>query len=128
MQLNKFLISETASLRDALLLIEINHHGIILTTGPTGAVTGLATDGDIRRKLLESGSLDDAIALCANAEFVWEDSATTRELLMKKLDHRIRGEARRARGRKLHAPERLQESPLERYSKADEQGEVVDPL
>ena len=90
MQLNKFLISENASLRDALLLIESNHHGIILTTGPTGAVTGLATDGDIRRKLLESGSLDDAIALYANTEFVWEDPATTRELLMKKLDHRIR--------------------------------------
>ena len=90
MQLNKFLISESASLREALLLIESNHHGIILTTDPTGAVTGLATDGDIRRKLLESGSLDDVIALCANTEFVWEDPATTRELLMKKLDHRIR--------------------------------------
>lgn len=90
MQLNKFLISESASLREALLQIESNHHGIILTTGPTGAVTGLATDGDIRSKLLESVSLDDDIALCANNEFVWEDPSTTRELLMKKLDHRIR--------------------------------------
>lgn len=90
MQLNKFLISERASLREALLQIENNHHGIILTTGPTGVVTGLATDGDIRRKLLENGSLDDAIALCANTEFVWGDSSTTRESLMKKLDHRIR--------------------------------------
>jgi D-glycero-alpha-D-manno-heptose-7-phosphate kinase len=90
MQLDKFLISERASLREALLQIESNHHGIILTTGSSGVVTGLATDGDIRRKLLESGSLDDAIALCANTEFVWEDPSTTRELLMKKLDHRIR--------------------------------------
>lgn len=90
MQLSKFLIPESASLRDALLLIESNHHGIILTTSPSGVVTGLATDGDIRRKLLESGSLDDAIALCSNSEFIWEDPATTRESLMKKLDHRIR--------------------------------------
>lgn len=90
MQLNNFLISENASLREALLLIERNNHGIILTTGTTDAVTGLATDGDIRRMLLENGSLDDAIALCANAEFVWEDPAATRESLMKKLDHRIR--------------------------------------
>ena len=90
MQLNKFLISASASLRDALLLIQSNHHGIILTTNPNGAVTGLATDGDIRRQLLKSGSLDDAIALCANSEFVWEDPATPRELLMKKLDHQIR--------------------------------------
>ncbi len=90
MQLDKFLIPESASLRDALLLIERNHHGIILTTGQAGVVRGLATDGDIRRRLLESGSLDDPIALCANTEFVWEDPSTTRELLMKQLDHRIR--------------------------------------
>lgn len=77
-------------MRDALALIESNHHGIILTTDPTGVVSGLATDGDIRRKLLDGGSLDEAIAFCANAEFLWEDPATTRELLMKKLDHRIR--------------------------------------
>ena len=90
MQLNNFLISESASLRDALLLIENNHHGIILTTDPKGVVNGLATDGDIRRKLLEGGSLDDSICLCANTDFVWEDPATLRELLIKKLDHRIR--------------------------------------
>ena len=90
MQLDKFLIFEGASLRDALLMIERNHHGIILTTDSNGVVTGLATDGDIRRKLLERGSLDETIALCANNEFEWENPATTRELLMKKLDHRIR--------------------------------------
>ena len=90
MQLDKFLISESASLRDALLLVEGNHHGIILTTGPAGFVTGLATDGDIRRRLLQSGSLDDPISSCANSEFTWESPSTSREFLMKKLDHRIR--------------------------------------
>ena len=90
MQLNNFLISESASLREALLLIEANHLGIILTTAPSGAVIGLATDGDIRRKLLEGYSLDDSIALIANAEFVWSAPDTSRETLLKKLDHRIR--------------------------------------
>lgn len=90
MKLDKFLVSESASLREALMQIESNHHGIILTTGPTGEVRGLATDGDIRRKLLDSGSLDDAIEHYANTEFVWEDPDTSRELLMKKLDHRIK--------------------------------------
>ena len=90
MKLSNFLISERALLRDALLHIEANHHGIILTTSITGAVVGLATDGDIRRKLLEGSSLDDQIALIANAEFVWATSDTPREMLLKKLDHRIR--------------------------------------
>ncbi|MBI5329725.1 MAG: CBS domain-containing protein [Betaproteobacteria bacterium] len=90
MQLDSFLIAENDSLREALWRIETNHHGVIFVTEPHGAVIGLVTDGDIRRRLLEGGALDDAIALCANADFVWEGPATPRELLLKKLDHRIR--------------------------------------
>jgi D-glycero-alpha-D-manno-heptose-7-phosphate kinase len=63
---------------------------MIFVTDATGSVTGLATDGDIRRCLLEGGSLDDAIGRCANPDFVWEKPDTPRELLLKKLDHRIR--------------------------------------
>ncbi len=90
MQLNNFLIFERAPLRDALLQIDANHHGIVLTTTLAGAVIGLATDGDIRRKLLDGTSLDEPIASCANAEFVWAAPDTPREVLLKKLDHRIR--------------------------------------
>lgn len=90
MSLDLFLISEAASLREALAQIEANHHGIILTTCLSGAVVGLATDGDIRRKLLGGASLDDLISSCANPNFVWADHATPRELLLKQLDQRIR--------------------------------------
>ncbi len=89
MNLDLFLIFETASLRDALTLLDANHHGIILTTNSSGVAVGLATDGDVRRKLLEGASLDDPVACCANPNFVWADSATSRELLLKQLDHRI---------------------------------------
>jgi D-glycero-alpha-D-manno-heptose-7-phosphate kinase len=84
-----FLIAETASLRDALAQLDANHHGIILTTNAAGKATGLATDGDVRRMLLDGGSLDDRIASCVNTDFVWADSSTPRELLLKQLDHRI---------------------------------------
>lgn len=90
MNFDSFLISERASLREALAKIEANHYGIILTVNSFGAVIGLATDGDIRRKLLEGASLDDPIASCANLDFVWADETTPRELLLKQLDHRIR--------------------------------------
>ncbi len=89
MNLDLFLIAETASLRDALAQLDANHHGIILTTNAAGKATGLATDGDVRRKLLDGGSLDDRIASCVNTDFVWADSSTPRELLLKQLDHRI---------------------------------------
>ncbi len=89
MNLDLFLISENASLRDALEQIEANHHGIVLTTNLAGMTTGLATDGDVRRKLLEGASLADTIASCANPNFVWADAASSRELLLKQLDNRI---------------------------------------
>lgn len=90
MSLNLFLISELAPLREALARIEANHHGIILTFDACDVVRGLATDGDIRRKLLAGASLEDPIASCTNSDFVWADQATSRELLLKQLDHRIR--------------------------------------
>jgi D-glycero-alpha-D-manno-heptose-7-phosphate kinase len=90
MNLAEFIISEQTSLREALVRIEGNKHGLILTTDKGGAVVGLATDGDIRRKLLAGASLNDSIACCTNPEFVWADQAASRELLLKQLDHRIR--------------------------------------
>lgn len=90
MQLDKFIISASATLREALQCIENNHHGMIFVTDGNGAVFGVATDGDIRRRLLDGGSLEDAINQCANSDFVWESPVTPRELLLKKLDHRIR--------------------------------------
>jgi len=76
--LNLFLIAEVATLRDALVQIEANHHGIILTENAAGAVSGLATDGDIRRKLLDGASLDAPISSCANSNFVLADLSTPR--------------------------------------------------
>jgi|APLak6261670569_1056079.scaffolds.fasta_scaffold01565_3 D-glycero-alpha-D-manno-heptose-7-phosphate kinase len=90
MQLDKFLVAENATLREALARIELNHHGIILTIDATGRVTGLATDGDIRRELLNGRILDGPISSCVNREFISEDPATPREVLLKRLDHRIR--------------------------------------
>ncbi len=90
MSLKFFLIAESASLREALVQIEANHHGIVLTTNAAGGVSGLATDGDIRRVLLDGASLDDPVSSCANPNFVWADQSTPRELLLKQLDNRIR--------------------------------------
>lgn len=90
MQLDIFLVAASATLREALQSIESNHHGMIFIADANGSVTGVATDGDIRRRLLDGGSLDEVIDQCANPDFVWEDANTPRELLLKKLDHRIR--------------------------------------
>lgn len=121
MQIDKFLISEDATLREALSRIDCNHHGIILATDAVGRVVGLATDGDIRRDLLKGRTLDDRISSCINADFVFEDPMTPRESLLKKLDHRIRfipllDAARRLVGvvSRDHLPVRAEESVFAR--------------
>ena len=101
MDLELFLINESASLREALTRLEQNHHGIILAANAAGSVTGLATDGDIRRKLLEGASLEDAIANFVNPNFVWADGSSSRELLLKQLDNRIHAIPLLDSGRKL---------------------------
>ena len=90
MQLDNFLINEDSPIREALLLIGANHHGLIMTINSAGAVVGLATDGDIRSRLIEGAMLDDSIGSCANPNFVWADQATPREMLLKQLDNSIR--------------------------------------
>lgn len=89
MNIELFQISEKASLRDALAQLEANHHGIVITVNAVGVATGLATDGDVRRKLLEGVALHETVASCSNPNFVWADQATPRELLLKQLDHHI---------------------------------------
>lgn len=90
MQLDNFIIPATALLRDALKRIEANRHGMIFVTNPQFEVFAMATDGDIRRYLLDGGSLDGEVNLCSNPNFIWESPKTPREALLKKLDQRIR--------------------------------------
>jgi len=88
--MNKYQILGKKSLRQALSQMEENHHGIVFVIDDNGVVMGTATDGDIRRKLLQDSSLEDPIISCANINFVWAEVTTPREVLLKLLDHKIK--------------------------------------
>lgn len=90
MNLDIFLVSKKAPLREALEKISANNHGFIVIADDNGSVIGVATDGDIRKRLIEGMSTEDLIGRFANEDFVWADSATPREILLKQLDHHIR--------------------------------------
>jgi D-glycero-alpha-D-manno-heptose-7-phosphate kinase len=85
-----YVIDENAAVRQALAKIDANHEGVVLVIDASGAVVGLVTDGDIRRKLLENVSLDDPIQVCANPDFVHAHAKTSREHILKQLDNQIR--------------------------------------
>ena len=89
MDLNSFKVKSNATLRDALEKINENHHGIVFAINNSNRVIGVATDGDIRSALINGGNLNDSLEAYLNTDFVWADELTTREQLLKQLDHRI---------------------------------------
>lgn len=86
----KYLINEKMSIKDALIKIDENHLGFVFSCNDEGRVLGLATDGDIRRGMIEGIKIDDPIAKCANSNFIWAQNSNSRELLIKRLDGHVK--------------------------------------
>ena len=88
--LDKCVVSESTSVRDALKKVDQNHHGFVFSKNADGGITGLATDGDIRRGLINGVTLDDNILNCINPNFIWASVDSSREKLIKQLDSHIK--------------------------------------
>ena len=86
MNIKNYLIKEEKTLREALQLIDKNNSGTIFIIDKNDIVVGVATDGDIRRKLLDGMQLDDKIKHICNRNFLSYSIDTPREELIKKLD------------------------------------------
>ena len=87
--LDKCVIDENTSVREALKKIDENHYGFVFLRNTYEEITGLATDGDIRRGLIRGTALDDIVLSCANPEFLWASIDSPREQLIKQLDSHI---------------------------------------
>jgi D-glycero-alpha-D-manno-heptose-7-phosphate kinase len=85
-----FLVPSTAPIREALGRIDRNHHGIVLATNTRLEVIGVATDGDVRRAMLDGRTLDDPIDCCLNRDFYWVGVDTPHETVLKHLDQRVK--------------------------------------
>lgn len=89
-ELRKCVIAETASIKEALETVNANQYGFVFTENKSGKISGLATDGDIRRGLLSDCILDDEIFKCANVDFLRAPVYASREQLLKYLDANIK--------------------------------------
>jgi len=88
--LKKFIIYKTQSIKTALSLINENKQGFVIVLELNNKILGIATDGDIREKLVSGISLERPILECTNLSFIWADKNTPRELLIKQLDNNIK--------------------------------------
>jgi D-glycero-alpha-D-manno-heptose-7-phosphate kinase len=83
-------IPATASIEDAFRQLNANRMGILFAEDASSRVIGCVTDGDIRRRLLLDGDLSVPLSTFMNTSFVWARAGTSREQILKLLDHRVR--------------------------------------
>ena len=88
--IEKCLIEEETSIKKALEKVDSNQYGFVFIKNQKDAITGIATDGDIRRGLLQGLTLSDFILKCANRDFTWATPESSREQLIKQLDSHIK--------------------------------------
>ena len=90
MNLKKWQIHQDNSLKDGLSIIELNHCGILFAHNDDMEIIGVATDGDIRRNLLDGKKLTSKISSLMNKQFVSAGIDSSREELLKKFDDGIK--------------------------------------
>ena len=90
MKIELFVISDSASIKDALGKISENRGGFVLAENSDGKICGVATDGDIRSGLLKGIDLESPINSLINKDFYFGKQDTPYELLLKQLDIKIK--------------------------------------
>lgn len=66
-RIKDFVIPQDATVVEAMKKIDINAKGILFVTDPGGRLTGVITDGDIRRWLIRTGDLQGMVHKIMNA-------------------------------------------------------------
>ncbi len=90
MKKDDYIVHLNDELKYVLEKIENNQNGIIFIEDNL-QVVGVATDGDIRRKLIEKNELNIQIKDCMNRDFTFlYEAETTKENILKILDSRIK--------------------------------------
>lgn len=69
MEINNFIVNSSVSIRDSVKKMDEYGKGFILTSDENGNITGIVTDGDFRRSVLNGIKLDIAVEEIANSNF-----------------------------------------------------------
>ena len=93
--MNKFITTQHSNIREAIKKIDENGEGYIFVTDEQENITGVLTDGDFRRAILNGISLSEPCSKIANYYFKFIDITQFSErevinmFLQYKIDHHI---------------------------------------
>ena len=89
MDLSLFQLSSSSTIHEAMSVIDKNKKGCLFLVNDNDQVVAIVTDGDIRRFLLKSSNTQTLLRDFMNKDFVWVNEGTSREKVLKLLDHKI---------------------------------------
>lgn len=84
--INDLIIINTQTIVDALKCIESKKSQIVFVVDEEQRLVGVITHGDIRRHLLQGGSIDQSASVCMNRQFQSVHCGAAREELLKLFD------------------------------------------
>ena len=90
MDVSKILIAESADVKTALEKIDIAATGIIFVHDETGRMTGILSDGDIRRALINNYTLVSKVKEIMNRDFEYASINSSNSEILSKLNSKIR--------------------------------------
>lgn len=87
-------VSPSISIKDAFKVMDTNGYQIVLVTDAAGKLLGLVTDGDMRRIIINSVSLNDRIDTVMNSEYCFATVDTERDRIKeifstKRINHLV---------------------------------------
>ncbi len=90
MRAEKLLCSHRATIREVMVCIEKNGKGTAFIVDDEGRLSGIVTDGDIRRLLLEGYGLNEPIQDYMKKDFVYASTREKAEEIQKKFNYAVR--------------------------------------
>ena len=89
MYLDKLICNVESTIKDVMLCIDTNTKKTAFIVDNNGKLTGILTDGDIRRLLINGYGLNDGIKAHLSTEFVYANKNDNVNSIMPKFNHRI---------------------------------------
>jgi dTDP-glucose pyrophosphorylase/CBS domain-containing protein len=86
-RLGNVLVSEATVISEALLQMDKAGHGILLLTNEKGTLSGVITDGNVRRAILGAQSFDQPCSVIATRNSVTASPAVTPQMALELMDH-----------------------------------------
>lgn len=90
MNCEKLICDENSTIKEVLICINNNTKGVVFIVDETKKLVGIATDGDIRRALLDGAGLKESINAYMNVQFIYAQNPVEAQKIFQQYEWKIK--------------------------------------